>query len=233
MGISRVHEQSLLLVHCLFTCVYFPGILILLKYNESLYTVGSFKFLPILTILMFAEVVKLVFSTTQKQQQFFLGRADVKPNARSKKSWLKAIKDLFKFSIVMLILFAVYYIMVVLFGAALFSHLEETSVLSLTLATLTFVPGAIHLGIDMALLVLTSPNTYDIGPIGQAISFHIKTTVLGAWLGAIAIPLDWDRPWQVWPIPCVLGALVGYMLGHLYTLIKTLTFLRSNRKAQR
>lgn len=27
------------------------------------------------------------------------------------------------------------------------------------------------------------------------------------------IPLDWDRPWQVWPISCVVGAAVGYAAG--------------------
>lgn len=229
MGSNRVHEENLLLVHCLFTCVYFPGILMLLKYNESLYNVGSFKFIPILTILMFAEVVKLIFSTTQKHQQYQLGKVD-KSNSRSKKSWLRIIKEFIKFSVALFILFLVYYVMIVLFGAALFSRLEETSVLSLTLATLTFVPACIHLGIDMALHVLTKPNAHGVGPIGQAISFHIKSTVLGAWLGAIAIPLDWDRPWQLWPIPCVLGALVGYMLGHLFTLVKTLTVVRSGKK---
>ena len=33
---------------------------------------------------------------------------------------------------------------------------------------------------------------------------------LGAWLGAIVVPLDWDRAWQVWPTPCVLGAICGH-----------------------
>ena len=32
---------------------------------------------------------------------------------------------------------------------------------------------------------------------------------LGAWCGAMVIPLDWDRPWQKWPVPCVAGAVAG------------------------
>ena len=40
-----------------------------------------------------------------------------------------------------------------------------------------------------------------------------RTTVLGCWLAAIVLPLDWDRPWQQWPVPCVYGALLGYALG--------------------
>ncbi|XP_060129032.1 phosphatidylinositol-glycan biosynthesis class F protein isoform X3 [Zootoca vivipara] len=40
-------------------------------------------------------------------------------------------------------------------------------------------------------------------------------SVVGAWLGAFPIPLDWDRPWQVWPISCSLGATFGYVAGLL------------------
>jgi len=36
--------------------------------------------------------------------------------------------------------------------------------------------------------------------------------IIGAWLGALVIPLDWDRPWQVWPVSCVYGAGLGYVL---------------------
>ena len=30
-------------------------------------------------------------------------------------------------------------------------------------------------------------------------------SLAGAWMGAIPIPLDWDRPWQRWPVTCVAG----------------------------
>lgn len=46
-------------------------------------------------------------------------------------------------------------------------------------------------------------------------------TVLGAWIGAIPIPLDWDRPWQVWPISCTYGAIGGYLLGLFFAFMKT------------
>jgi hypothetical protein len=39
------------------------------------------------------------------------------------------------------------------------------------------------------------------------------STLLGAWLGAVPIPLDWNRPWQVWPVPCSCGAVAGSVLG--------------------
>uniref|UniRef100_A0A8C1VTS9 Phosphatidylinositol glycan anchor biosynthesis, class F n=1 Tax=Cyprinus carpio TaxID=7962 RepID=A0A8C1VTS9_CYPCA len=48
-------------------------------------------------------------------------------------------------------------------------------------------------------------------------SLQITTgcSVIGAWLGAFPIPLDWDRPWQVWPISCTLGATTGFLTGLL------------------
>lgn len=40
-------------------------------------------------------------------------------------------------------------------------------------------------------------------------------TLLGAWLGAVPIPLDWDREWQKWPVTVITGAYGGYVVGKL------------------
>lgn len=37
--------------------------------------------------------------------------------------------------------------------------------------------------------------------------------LVGSWMGALCIPLDWDEPWQEWPIPVLYGGLVGFALG--------------------
>jgi phosphatidylinositol glycan class F len=34
-------------------------------------------------------------------------------------------------------------------------------------------------------------------------------TIIGAWLGAIPISLDWDRWWQRWPITCLISSTIG------------------------
>jgi len=36
---------------------------------------------------------------------------------------------------------------------------------------------------------------------------------VGAWLGAIPIPLDWDRNWQRWPVTVVVGMYAGVAIG--------------------
>ena len=38
-------------------------------------------------------------------------------------------------------------------------------------------------------------------------------SVFGAWLGAVPIPLDWDREWQKWPVTIVVGTYLGGLLG--------------------
>lgn len=43
--------------------------------------------------------------------------------------------------------------------------------------------------------------------------------VLGAWVGAFSIPLDWDRPWQPFPISSTYGALYGHTLGQTIALL--------------
>lgn len=49
--------------------------------------------------------------------------------------------------------------------------------------------------------------------------FSSMGTILGGWFGAFPIPLDWDRPWQVWPISCTIGAIMGYFLGIIISML--------------
>lgn len=51
-------------------------------------------------------------------------------------------------------------------------------------------------------------------PIDEVFGASIGS-FLGAWLGAVPIPLDWDRDWQKWPITIVTGAYAGYLVGKL------------------
>lgn len=50
--------------------------------------------------------------------------------------------------------------------------------------------------------------------------------VLGAWLGAVPIPLDWDREWQKWPVTVITGGFGGYVIGKF---VGGLGFVRGKR----
>ncbi|KAK5799710.1 GPI biosynthesis protein family Pig-F-domain-containing protein [Linnemannia elongata] len=111
------------------------------------------------------------------------------------------------------------HIFAVLFGAGIFNQAKETSQLAVYLSLLTFYPASFILGTDLKswlrIFVHNSPGTYT----EAAFYCQGMMTIFGAWLGSIVIPLDWDRPWQAWPVPCVLGAFMFYCIGTVVGLV--------------
>ncbi|KAF9908679.1 hypothetical protein EC991_009607 [Linnemannia zychae] len=111
------------------------------------------------------------------------------------------------------------HIFAVLFGAGLFNQAKETSQLAVYLSLLTFYPASFVLGTDLKswlrIFVHNSPGTYT----EAAFYCQGMMAIFGAWLGSIVIPLDWDRPWQAWPVPCVLGAFLFYCIGTVVGLV--------------
>ncbi|KAF9192099.1 hypothetical protein BGZ50_008829 [Haplosporangium sp. Z 11] len=107
----------------------------------------------------------------------------------------------------------------VLFGAGIIQQAKETSQLASYLSLLTFYPASFVLGTDLEswlrVFIHSSPHTYT----EAAFYCQGMMAIFGAWLGSIVIPLDWDRPWQAWPVPCVLGASLFYCIGTVVGLV--------------
>lgn len=103
------------------------------------------------------------------------------------------------------------YIVVILFGAPLVSHLPHTGLLALHLALLT-TPHLFYVhGLDTPTwLRLASLQQ----PVDEVSGLSLGAFV-GAWVGAIPIPLDWDREWQKWPVTIICGMYAGAVLGKL------------------
>ncbi|XP_071723467.1 glycosylphosphatidylinositol anchor biosynthesis protein 11 [Rutidosis leptorrhynchoides] len=59
------------------------------------------------------------------------------------------------------------------------------------------------------LFAYTKPN----GCLEYMISLPAYGAVIGSWFGAWPMPLDWERPWQEWPICVSYGTIGGYLLG--------------------
>ncbi|TKX23302.1 putative GPI biosynthesis protein family Pig-F protein [Elsinoe australis] len=49
-------------------------------------------------------------------------------------------------------------------------------------------------------------------PIDEVFGASLGACV-GAWVGAVPIPLDWDREWQRWPVTILAGAYGGWAVG--------------------
>ncbi|XP_078591832.1 GPI ethanolamine phosphate transferase, stabilizing subunit-like [Branchiostoma floridae x Branchiostoma japonicum] len=112
-----------------------------------------------------------------------------------------------------------FHVIAVLYGAPLQEDTEETFSWALLMATLTALPCWCMLGSRLETWVAVVLNRPE-SEIESFLQTTVLCTVVGAWLGAFPIPLDWDRPWQVWPIPCSIGALLGHTGGLVLSAIQ-------------
>ncbi len=64
--------------------------------------------------------------------------------------------------------------------------------------------------------------------------FDLFVSLVCVWVSAFVIPLDWDRPWQVWPVCCTYGSAAGNILSTITRIfnrgdsIQKLTKLKKN-----
>lgn len=186
------------------SCTYVALIVLWLYLTDSLFEVGHFKSTYLQWILLVAEFGKYIVFTRYSTKD---------PKKLDSKKF--RAQNIFKGAFTMLVLVASFHTVAVLFGAPFFSKQQETFTFALTMAILTVLPCCLHLGANRSvslLLSLTSRNSNDLQ--GKFLTVT-QLTCFAAWLGAVVIPLDWNRPFQVWPIPCILGALSGFFLGNL------------------
>ncbi|KAJ7384662.1 hypothetical protein OS493_020242 [Desmophyllum pertusum] len=116
---------------------------------------------------------------------------------------------------------AIFHVIAILFGASISEQSEETFYWALLMSHLVILPACSLLGAQLDLIPRIFFSTWSDATPEAYFQCSIIFTLIGTWLGAFPIPLDWDRPWQVWPIPCVIGAIVGYIVG---LVISTVTF---------
>ncbi|CAN6321621.1 unnamed protein product [Urochloa humidicola] len=87
---------------------------------------------------------------------------------------------------------------------------------SLLMSLFTFVPAACVFGaskIDWQNVLSHSIYFTPTDVENYMISAPCHGAVLGAWIGAWPMPLDWERPWQEWPICVTYGAVAGHLVG--------------------
>ncbi|XP_020867565.1 phosphatidylinositol-glycan biosynthesis class F protein isoform X3 [Arabidopsis lyrata subsp. lyrata] len=56
------------------------------------------------------------------------------------------------------------------------------------------------------------------GNIEYMILIPAYGAIIGAWFGAWPMPLDWERPWQEWPVCVCYGAIGGCIVGQIVSL---------------
>ncbi|XP_015924407.1 phosphatidylinositol-glycan biosynthesis class F protein isoform X1 [Parasteatoda tepidariorum] len=127
----------------------------------------------------------------------------------------------------------VYAVISILLGAPIYKDWGATLYFSSLMTLLTVYPLIWYYffsdSISSVLKVITDTK-FD-----NMMENHLQSiliwTIMGAWVGAFPIPLDWDRPWQKWPITCCIGACLGNSVMHLITGYKLLqSYVKDKKK---
>ncbi|KAL3217862.1 hypothetical protein MRX96_031968 [Rhipicephalus microplus] len=84
-----------------------------------------------------------------------------------------------------------FHVLAVLFGAPLFEDSQQT----------------LWFGVHMTVRTIVDQKFCEV-PLDWVQRWGSRGALFGAWIGAVALVLDWDRPWQQWPTPCVVGSLL-------------------------
>uniref|UniRef100_A0A3P8NDN5 Phosphatidylinositol glycan anchor biosynthesis, class F n=1 Tax=Astatotilapia calliptera TaxID=8154 RepID=A0A3P8NDN5_ASTCA len=106
-----------------------------------------------------------------------------------------------------------FHTVVVLYGAPLIESALETFSLAVLLTSLTTLRCLCVLGPNVQAWIRVFSRHGAMSVWDTCLQITVACTLVGAWVGAFPIPLDWDRPWQVWPVSCSLGSLFGYLTG--------------------
>jgi phosphatidylinositol glycan class F len=103
------------------------------------------------------------------------------------------------------------HILFVLFGAPFLTHVYHTFLCSAILAILSVFPVVYAHGVNSRAWVAICGATAP----WDEVFCGFWGGIIGAWLGAVPIPLDWDREWQKWPVTIVGGIFGGYVIGRV------------------
>lgn len=103
----------------------------------------------------------------------------------------------------------VVYILFVLFGAPFLNSTTSTVLCAVHFILIGVFPVSYTRGMDRDTIVAVAGLSAPLDePFGALVG-----AAFGAWLGAIPIPLDWDRDWQRWPVTIVIGMYAGSCIG--------------------
>ncbi|XP_054804842.1 PIGF/3-ketodihydrosphingosine reductase fusion protein isoform X1 [Prosopis cineraria] len=92
-------------------------------------------------------------------------------------------------------------------------YIPKTVNWSLMMSLFTTVPASCVIGSSWADWRRIFAQTKPKGSIEYLICLPAHGAVIGGWFGAWPMPLDWERPWQEWPICVSYGAITGYLVA--------------------
>lgn len=109
-------------------------------------------------------------------------------------------------------------------GAPVLTDLDATLTLASILTCLTVLPFALFLGTRSTMFLLSTNQLEMVTQVDDAFLKFLEGSamgaLLGAWAASVVMPLDWDREWQVYPLPNVVGAILGHAAGCVFSILR-------------
>ncbi|XP_035793678.1 phosphatidylinositol-glycan biosynthesis class F protein-like [Anopheles albimanus] len=204
-----------------------------LLYTNRLYDIGKLNTSILLLLLLPAlEVLKHFYATRAFQldstPEMELDGSVNTPMGRthsSKTAGRFHLKELFH-TIVLLGSTILFYAFICTVLGATVQEYEETICLALTMTTLTTFPIILLVGQAKTYSFLLSVPVVLRCLRTNSYFNHLKQNcigvLLGAWAASVVAPLDWDRPWQIYPIPNYVGCIVGQFGMSVYNLLNVI-----------
>ncbi|XP_019404906.1 PREDICTED: phosphatidylinositol-glycan biosynthesis class F protein isoform X2 [Crocodylus porosus] len=122
----------------------------------------------------------------------------VKPNPSSKRSsFAHKISRFLKCCIYFFMSCIVFHGITVLYGAPLIQSVLETFLFAVLLSTFTTLNCLCMLGPNIQAWIRVFSKNGAMSIWDNSLQITTMCSIVGAWLGAFPIPLDWDRPWQL------------------------------------
>ncbi|CAG9804876.1 unnamed protein product [Chironomus riparius] len=144
------------------------------------------------------------------------------------------VMESLKFGFVMSLTVFFFAFICIILGAPALEKYLETFTLSALLTGITLFPISLFIGVSGTISILMT-ESFDLSNVtAQAFLKLLKRNaylvIFGAFIGSVVFPLDWDRPWQIYPIPNIVGAVTGQMLGSFYCLVETMVKHKLGKK---
>ncbi|XP_004537684.1 uncharacterized protein C1450.15 [Ceratitis capitata] len=187
-----------------------------MQFQGNWATVGSLWSSFIVPIVFIGEVSKVLLAR-------YYSRNDdnsITPKQRQKRASYFTVKEICGGLLLQCLCTVLYAFICIILGAPVLQNYEQTFVLAILLTLQTVSPTVFLLGGSGAMQVCfcEKPDTITKSEDNALGLFKYNAVggILGAWAGSVVAPLDWDRDWQTYPIPNVVGALLGCALGNIY-----------------
>ncbi|KAL0799643.1 hypothetical protein Bca101_054818 [Brassica carinata] len=107
-------------------------------------------------------------------------------------------------------------------------YLPKTVHWSFLMSVFTCVPATAVFGASWTDWHRVFASMKPSGNVEYMIFIPAYGAIIGGWFGAWPMPLDWERPWQEWPICVCYGAIGGNIVGQIISLC-LMVFLRKDK----